>query len=170
MPLTGRHTVDEDLEITLSRHQLLAAEVFCYSYANYHDHLGVNIRFDDLMPEIVATLEQAEQEGWSIEKTAERLERETDEVSEMLEALQEAREVVDAKHPAESFRNGVRQSIQMALEDGLETPEKIERLVGQICYRAADLAYLLDREGEVLSEYSEYFRWEPEEGYPDDEE
>ena len=31
---------------TMNRMQLLAAELFNYSYANYQDHLGVNERFD----------------------------------------------------------------------------------------------------------------------------
>jgi Mn-dependent DtxR family transcriptional regulator len=41
----------------MNRTQLLAAEVFNYSYANYQDHLGINERFDRLMPETVTTLE-----------------------------------------------------------------------------------------------------------------
>lgn len=36
----------------MTRYQLLAAEIFGYSYANYQDHLGIgNIRYDRLMPE-----------------------------------------------------------------------------------------------------------------------
>jgi hypothetical protein len=42
----------------------------------------------------------------------------------------------------------------------------IERLLTQICYRAADLAFLLDRKGETLSQYSERLR-EIEYGEPD---
>jgi hypothetical protein len=41
-----------------------------------------------------------------------------------------------------------------ALEEGLNSAEDIDDLVGQICYRAADLAYLLDMEEKELSEYS----------------
>ena len=40
----------------------------------------------------------------------------------------------------------------------------IERLVVQICFRAADLAFLLDREGRSLSSYSEVLRRESEMG------
>jgi hypothetical protein len=32
----------------MNRKQLLAAETFHYSYAHYADHLGGNIRFDNL--------------------------------------------------------------------------------------------------------------------------
>ena len=37
----------------------------------------------------------------------------------------------------------MRLSINYALEDGLDSPEAIEALVMQICYRAADLWLLL---------------------------
>jgi len=46
-------------------------------------------------------------------------------------------------------------------------------LVTQICYRAADLAYLLKMRGEALSRYSRHLRKEPGveyyEGYFDEE-
>ena len=45
----------------MNRKQLLAAEIFRYSYANYADHLGIgNIRFDNMMPQAVDILEQAD--------------------------------------------------------------------------------------------------------------
>jgi hypothetical protein len=69
---------------------------------------------------------------------------------------------VDAPTPAESFRRGVRYSIQDAVEEGLTDEKAIERLVTQICYRAADLAYLLDLEQRRLSDYSEELREEPD--------
>ena len=37
----------------------LAAEIFSYSYTNYHDHLGVNERFDTLMLHDAGILETA---------------------------------------------------------------------------------------------------------------
>jgi hypothetical protein len=39
----------------------------------------------------------------------------------------------------------------------------------QICFRAADLAYLLDREGMSLSRYSKHLRREPDVGYLEDD-
>ena len=52
--------------------------------------------------------------------------------------------------------------------------EEIEKLVRQICYRAADLAYLVKVEGSSLSRYSRHLRREPDveyyEGYFDEEE
>ena len=80
---------------------------------------------------------------------------------ELFAAFQRAREVVDAENPAEAFRNGVRFSIWHALEEGLGDPEAIEKLVTQICYRAADLAFLLERAGKTLSQYSRHLRREP---------
>ena len=57
----------------MDRRQLLAAEIHGYSYDNYHDHLGVNPRFDRYMPEAVDTLESAADEAWPIEKVASAL-------------------------------------------------------------------------------------------------
>jgi hypothetical protein len=57
---------------------------------------------------------------------------------------------------------------------GLKDEQAVERLVTQICYRAADLAYLLKQEGTTLSRYSRHLRREPDteysEGYFDEEE
>jgi hypothetical protein len=143
----------------MNRRELLAAETFHYSYANYDDHLGIgNIRFDKLMPDDVDTLEQAEQEGWDDARLAIALEVEVDKVEFWRESYRRAKEIVDAPTAAESFRRGVRYSIQDAVEEGLADKEAIEALVTQICYRAADLAYMLDMEAEILSHYSSELR------------
>jgi hypothetical protein len=143
----------------MNRRELLAAETFHYSYANYDDHLGIgNIRFDKLMPDDVDTLEQAEQEGWDDARLATALEVEVDKVEFWRESYRRAKEIVDAPTAAESFRRGVRYSIQDAVEEGLADKEAIEALVTQICYRAADLAYMLDMEAEILSHYSSELR------------
>ncbi len=143
----------------MNRKQLLAAETFAYSYAHYADQLG-NKRFDELMPNEIDILKQAEQEDWNDEALAEALDMEEEDVPFWRESYRRAKEIVDAPNAAESFRYGVRYSIQDALEDGLETEPDIENLVTQICYRAADLAYLLELEGETLSTYSEALRKE----------
>src|SRR5262249_25836499 len=146
----------------VNRTQLLAAEIFGYSFADYADHLGIgNVRYERLMPKDVETLETAEREGWPATKIATALEVDVEQEEELLEAWQRAREIVDAENPAEAFRNGVRFSIWHALEEGLHDPESIEKLVTQICYRAADLAFLLEREGKTLSRYSRHLRREP---------
>lgn len=143
----------------MSRRQLLAAETFHYSYANYDDHLGIgNIRFDRLMPDDVDILEQAEQEDWDDARLAQVLEVEVDRVPLWRRSYQRAKAIVDAPTPAEAFRRGVRFSIEDAVEDGLTDEQEIEKLVVQICYRAADLAYLLNMRGERLSEYSRELR------------
>ncbi|HEX8693343.1 MAG TPA: hypothetical protein VF746_13035 [Longimicrobium sp.] len=146
----------------MNRRQLLAAEVYGYSYANYWDHLEVrNERFTKLMPQDVDTLERADREGWDAARLAKALDTDEAEAEVARRAYGEAREIVDAPTPAESFRRGVRISVQRALEEGLDDPAKIEALVTQVCYRAADLAYLLDQQGETLSDYSEELRREP---------
>ena len=146
----------------VNRAQLLAAEIFGYSFANYADHLGIgNIRYERLMPKDAETLETAEREGWPASKIATTLAVDVEQAEELLEALQRAREVVDAENPAEAFRNGVRFSIWHALEEGLHDAESIEKLVTQICYRAADLAFLLEQAGKTLSQYSRHLRRDP---------
>ena len=151
----------------MDRRHLLAAEIHGYSYDNYHDHLGVNPRFDRYMPEAVDTLESAANEAWPIEKVASALGVEIDEAKEALLALERARKVVDAENPAESFRWAVRQSIEAAIEAGLSDSESINRLTIQICYCAADLGYILKQNGEVLSQYSRHLRREPDVQYHD---
>jgi hypothetical protein len=149
----------------MNRKQLLA-ETFHYSYANYAAHLDGNVRFDKWMPRDVDTLERAEQEGWDDSRLAQALEVSEDRVEFWRESYRRAKEIVDAPTSAESFRRGVRYSIQDAFEEGLTGDEReIEGLVTQICYRAADLAYLLDLEQRRLSDYSEELREEPDFGF-----
>jgi hypothetical protein len=148
----------------MNRYHLLAAEIYGYSYANYDDHLGVNIRFDKLMPDDVKTLEKADAEGWPLERLARALEGKPDDAAAALAALRRAREVVDAANPAEAFRNAARQVIKSAVARGITDDDAIEKLVVQICYRAADLAFLLERDKTPLSRYSEDLRREPDLG------
>jgi hypothetical protein len=123
-----------------------------YSYAHYADHLGGHVRFDRWMPRDVDTLERAEREGWGDARLAAALE--VEQVPRWRRAYQRAKDIIDAPTPAESFRRGVRYSIQDAVEEGLADAEAIEGLVVQICYRAADLVYPLDLQEERLSDYS----------------
>ncbi|MEX2410465.1 MAG: hypothetical protein WD607_03680 [Candidatus Paceibacterota bacterium] len=44
------------------------------------------------------------------------------------------------------------------MSEGLKSDTDVEKLVAQICYRAADLSYLLDLRNQKLSEYSEELR------------
>ena len=146
----------------MNRIQLLAAETFHYSYDNYHGHLGVNARFDLLMPDAVRTLEKAIDEKWPLNRSAGELDVDPETAKNLLESFVRARMIVDAKSPAESFRIGVRFSIKDAMAAGLPDDKAIETLVTQICYRAADLSYLLKQQNRQLSEYSEDLREEPD--------
>jgi hypothetical protein len=143
----------------MSKDQLLAAETFSYSYANYDDHLGIgNVRFDKLMPNDIKVLQTAEKKGWDIGQIANKLELKIEDAEKLIQQYTRAKEIVFAPNAATSFQIGVRHSIENALEKGLSTTEDINELVEQICYRAADLAYLLDMEGKELSDYSEHLR------------
>jgi hypothetical protein len=146
----------------MNRYHLLAAEIYGYSYANYRDHLGIgNIRYDKLMPADARKLERAEAEGWPAKKVARALGIDVAAAQVALRAFRRARDVVDAENAAESFRWAVRQCIERAVAEGLQDENSVEQLVTQICYRAADLAVLLEREGESLSRYSRHLRREP---------
>jgi hypothetical protein len=150
----------EDL---LTRKKMLAAEVFGYSYAHYADHLGIgHIRFETLMPDDVDILERAEREDWSESRLATALEIPKENAAFFQRCYRESKAIVDAPTLAEAFRRGVRVSIQSAVEEGLEDKGDIERLVTQICYRAADFGFRLDVEGRRLSEYSGELRRETE--------
>jgi hypothetical protein len=149
----------------MERIHFLAAEIFSYSYANYDDHLGINERFDTLMPHDAEILETALKEEWPIDKVAQELDTSTENARKFLFAVKDALEVVDAENPGESFRNAVRQSIEIALKDGLAGTEAIESLVTQICYRAADLGFVIDKKGHHLSQYSRHLRKDPETEY-----
>jgi hypothetical protein len=146
----------------MKRQHLLAAELFAYSFANYEDHLGVNDRFDKYMPDEVMILESAEREGWSDQRVAHALERDIADVPSWRERFRRAAAIVDAPTPAEAFRRGVRDSIEHALEEGLGSPTAVEALVTQVCYRAADLAVLLQGAGKRLEDYSEELRRDPD--------
>ena len=145
----------------MNRIELLAAETFHYSYDNYDDHLGVNARFDRLMPNAVKTLEKAVDEKWPLSRIAGELDIDPETAKNLLQSFERARLIVDAKNPAESFRTGVRFSIKDTVTAGLPDDKAIETLVTQICYRAADLSYLLKQQNRQLSEYSRELREEP---------
>jgi hypothetical protein len=148
----------------VNRYQLLAAEIFGYSFDNYEDHLGIgNARFEKLMPDDARALERAEAEQWPVAKLASELNVNEDEAANMARAFRRAREVIDAKSPAESFRCAVRHSIESAIAEGLAGEAAVERLTVQICYRAADLSFLLKRRGQTLARYSPELRREPDE-------
>ena len=143
----------------MDRKFLLAAEIYSYSYDNYADHIPVeNLRFTKYMPENALALENADNKNWSDERIAKKLEVTLEYAKELRTAYKKAVQIVDAENAAQSFREGVKQSIEYSLEEGLKSDGEIEKLVTQICYRAADLSYLLSLEGKELFEYSSELR------------
>jgi hypothetical protein len=162
---TNREVVDNMTadDSRLSREQLLAAEIFGYSFDNYRDHLG-NVRYDQLMPDSVATLARASHEGWPADKVAAALTTDEENARDLLEAYHQAVAVIDAENPVEGFRHAIR-FVRDAVAQGLSTEDAIERLVTQVCFRTADLGHLLDREGKSLSRYSRHLRREADVEY-----
>jgi hypothetical protein len=148
----------------MTRLQLLAAEIFSYSFANYAGHLGIgHLRFEKFMPDAARNLDRAEQEGWSDERLAVALEVDLKDVPLWRKRFRDAVEVVDASNPAEAFRNAVRQSLVFEFEQCPAGDAKIESAVNQIGYRAAHLAFLLEQGGAKLTDYSENLRGEDDE-------
>ena len=145
----------------MNRIHFLAAELFTYSFENYKNHLGIgHTRFEEIMPEFAEQLELAVKEGWSNSKISRTLEIDESEIPLWKKSLQQALALVDAKTPVQSFRTGVTYSIVHALEEGLSTPEEIEALATQICYRVSDLSVMLDEREQQLSMYSDELRQE----------
>lgn len=143
----------------MKRIHYLAAEIFSYSYDNYDGHLGINDRFDKLMPHDARLLEDAlESDSIDAGQLAEQLGIPEDGAIEFLQRAKDARKIVDAATPAAGFREAVKQSIQVALNQGITDEAEIDALVEQICYRTADLSYLLKQRDEPLDKYSEELR------------
>ncbi len=138
--------------------KLVVAELFSYSYDNYEGHLGINPRFDVLMPENVLLLQQAEVEGWSDEQVAAKTDFKIEDIPYWRKRFREAWDIVNAKTPAHSFLQAIRASVKYAIEEGLDEEEDIDNLVGQISYRVADLSLLLKQRKEPLWKYSKELR------------
>jgi hypothetical protein len=119
-----------------------------------------NVRFEKLMLDDVDTPARAEREDWDASRLAKALDIVEDKVEVYQRLYRQAKDIVDAPSPAESFRRGVRYSIENGVREGLRTESEVEQLVTQVCYRPADLGYLLDVEGKRLSAYSETLRTE----------
>jgi len=142
----------------MSKKYLLAAETFAYSYANYADHLGINPRFDKYMPKDIDIIEKVINSGKGAKELATELDVEEEAAQQILSSYITAKDIVFAETAEASFRKGVKASILLGLESGLNSEKEIDNLVSQICYRASDLAYLLDLEEKELSDYSKALR------------
>lgn len=153
----------------MERKYLLAAETFRYSFARYAERVEEDhVRYTKYMPEDISVLERAERENWDDVRLAQALEMPEENATRLRDFYRQALEIIDAPTPAEAFRRGVRHSIRYALEEGLKTEKDVEDLVVQICYRAADLGYMLDMARKRLSDYSRELRKEPGVRYLDD--
>jgi hypothetical protein len=144
----------------MQRIHYLAAEIFFYSYDNYDGHLGGNERFDGIMPKEARILDKALDGSIDVKDLASRLDVDEDGLIDLLSRVKTAREIVDAESPAEGFREAVRQSVANAVKEGLTDADAVDALVGQICYRVADLGFLLKQRGGRLDQYSEELRSE----------
>jgi len=136
----------------------MAKTYFLCCHANYADHLGINPRFDEYMPNDIDIIEKVVKAGQGIKELANELDVEENIAQQILSSYTTAKEIVYAETAESSFRKGVKSSILLSLESGLKSEEDIDNLVNQICYRASDLAYLLDLEDKELSDYSEALR------------
>ncbi|MGI9550277.1 MAG: hypothetical protein ACR2MT_03680 [Aurantibacter sp.] len=151
----------------MKKEELLAAEVYGYSYQHYQEKLEMgHPRFKKLMPEKISILEKAEKENWEEEKLSKALDIPSEHLPGLLDNFRQAIDIVDSSNSAESFRKSLKHSIKNALSEGLNSEKEIEALATQICYRTADLGYLIDQKGKKLTDYSEDLRWEPDIEHP----
>ena len=149
--------------VRLQRKHYLAAEIYGYSYDNYSDHLEIrNLRFTRYMPEDVDTLQRALEENWDNARLAKIMKISEEKAEFWRQLYRDALDIVDAESLVQSFRTALRVSIRNAMKEGLTDEDSIERLVTQVCYRVADLSYILRQEGKSLWEYSEQLREETE--------
>jgi hypothetical protein len=143
----------------MERKHFLAAQIYGYSYSYYADNLDQeNVRFTTLMPEEVDILEQAERENWEPQQLAEALGIEPVKIDIWQELYRTSKSIVDAGSCIDSFRASLRSILQTAVREGLESDDVIERVVTQICFKTADLAYLLTLEQKELSDYTDPLR------------
>jgi len=139
----------------MTRDQLIAAEMFAYSFENYESHLvSGHPRFEVQMPNTVRALESAENENWTDQCLAEVIEIDISKISQWRKRFRDAAEVIDAPNPATAFRNAVRQVLTNELARHQLGDAELESAVMQICIRVADLSYLLDKSNNKLSDYS----------------
>ena len=148
----------------MKRIHYLAAEIFFYSYDNYDGHLGGNERFDGIMPKEARILDKALDGSIDVKDLASRLHVDEDGLIDLLSKAKTARKIVDADNPAKGFREALRQTVDYAVKEGLTGEDAVEALVGQICYRVADLGFLIKQREEQLEQYSEELRHEAPEG------
>jgi hypothetical protein len=141
----------------MERIHYLAAELFGYSYENYNGKLEIkHVRFTKYMPETVRKLEKALDENWIDSKIAKELEIEIEEVSKWKDAYRSANRIVKNTHAGAFFKSAIRESVLHALDLGLSEEKDIDILIEQICYRTADLGFLLKVEDKKLSDYFDY--------------
>lgn len=146
----------------MKRVHYIAAEMFGYSYENYYDKVTMgHIRFTKYMPDDVKAVEQAEQEEWSNERLAKKLNVSVSKLEVVRAAYIDAVKLVDAGDSVDKYIEGVIQSVKNAVEIGLKSEVDINQLVSQILYRTSDLSFLLREEEDELWTYSEKLRdWE----------
>ena len=88
----------------MNKTELLAAETFAYSYANYADHLGINPRFDKYMPDEIKTIEKIINSNGGADEIAAKLDVEKKLAEQILtNYFFEAKKIVSADNAAASF-------------------------------------------------------------------
>jgi hypothetical protein len=143
----------------MERRHFLAAQIYGYSYIHYAENLDQeNVRFTTLMTEEVAILEEAERDNWEPQRLAQALGIEEEKVGIWQELYQTSKHIVDAGSCIDSFRTSIRSILREAASESLDQDEVVEHVVAQICFRAADLGYLLDIENKRLSDYANHLR------------
>ncbi len=131
----------------MRRYDYIAAELYGYSYEHYQDKIDVHSRrFTYEMPSDAKLLEQAINESWTEEKIAEKLGIELDRVNDFKEAFHRAVKIVDSGSAYSKFEAGIRNTIDVVLEDHEIEKELKAFLIEQLLYQARDYEFLLKEE------------------------
>jgi len=143
----------------MNRHQLIAAEMYGYSYDHYQDKIDIrHKRFTKYMPQDIRTLEKGLEEGVSDAELAKRLEMDVKDIPNYKAAFERSVLVVDTKNAGEAFKVSLRQTLVNYIERGKFDKENIDAIIEQILYNTTDFAFLLRREDKTISDYSLNFR------------
>ena len=106
----------------MTRDQLLATEIFTYSYDDYANHLGIgNQRIEKYMPDAAKALERAEKEGWSDQRLAKAIEVEVSEIPQWRKASPRSGRGGGRRQPRRAFSQR-RSSVDCARDARSDTP------------------------------------------------
>lgn len=143
----------------MNRVDLIAAEVFGYSFDHYQDRIDIrNKRFTKYMPDDIILIEKSISKGKSNKDLAKALKISEEKVEQYKSKYFNAIKVVDSKNAGESYKEGLKITLENFIKRNKLNEQNIDELIQEILYRTTDFAYLLRKENKSISDYSHAFR------------